>query len=312
MHKIVWEVLSPIHIGYRKYGNLMQTHPYITASALLGALNSILIRNENCNKDPRVMGVALNTVLRATYLYVLKEDGKVWFPWENEDEYLLRFIGSYVGTALNSGAKSAEEGSLRETEFISPRDRLTGKRVYFVGYLFTLKNNLNDTELETLVKEILSESPYDSEVPLNDVKECAEHLIDKLNSSDNCKPILSLLNQDLYVGGERNYGWGRIKCHIKEIQAVEKLFGRYEVDLSNIKGPIVILKKDDRLPAHTLSGDGIEGIARPLVRWATYGKKSPLEFNGIVYEPGSLVKKNDSFLIRALGILRTAKNYSAA
>ncbi|MCI0488664.1 MAG: CRISPR-associated protein [Blastocatellia bacterium] len=153
---ICLRLLSPMHIGWRKSGNLQQTRPYVTGRVLWGSLTARLTR-ESGEADYGGVGTQVNEQLAFTYFYPsTKQDRVTLWPWKDKwDEFAWIYMGSYVSTSLEDG-HSAEEGSLHETEFISPYTR-EGKPVYLVGYIFAR----DDCKLEW--KEILSNLQFGGE-----------------------------------------------------------------------------------------------------------------------------------------------------
>jgi hypothetical protein len=134
-YRVSFRLLSPMHIGWRKLGNLQQTRPYVTGRSLWGALTARLTRNFGSN-DYEGVGRRVDDELAFTYFYPSVKRGKdaLW-PWgDTRDEFEWTFLGSYASTALGDG-HSAEAGSLHETEFIAPYTR-NKEQVYLVGYIF--------------------------------------------------------------------------------------------------------------------------------------------------------------------------------
>jgi len=125
-------VLSPVHIGWKKTGNLQQTRPYVTGKTLWGALTARLVRNQG-NNNYQEIGKKVDKELRFTYLYPTTDPSKVvvW-PWDNSIKFSWMYLGSYASAALKD--KIAEEGTLHETEYISEKTR-DGREVYLVGYV---------------------------------------------------------------------------------------------------------------------------------------------------------------------------------
>lgn len=137
---VTFKLLTPMHIGWRKTGNLQQTRPYVTGRALWGALTATLVHNNGGN-DYQNMGKEVDEQLAFTYFYP-----------STKDEFSWKFLGSYASTALQYG-HGAEDGSLHESEFISPVTR-DDEPVYIVGYIFERekcslkwKNVLNKIQL---------------------------------------------------------------------------------------------------------------------------------------------------------------------
>ena len=177
---LVFRLQSPLHIGYRKTGNLMQTRGYVPGKILWAALTARLTRDYDNGADGQRyvdIGEDVNKSFRFGYLYPalpkdpLKEvrsvsDLAVRYPWDDDFDYL--FLNSYASTALDYTSQSAEEAMLHETEFIAPHTR-TGQPVYLTGDLFV------QTDLQH---------------PLNQWRDALHKL---------------------QLGAERGYGWGRLR-----------------------------------------------------------------------------------------------------
>lgn len=132
---VSFRLLSPMHIGWRKLGNLQQTRPYVTGRSLWGAITARLTR-ELGKSDYDEISDQIDEQLAFTYFYpsTKRHTVDLW-PWSNQwDEFAWTFFGSYASTALENG-HSAEAGSLHETEYIAPYTR-TEQPVYLVGYVF--------------------------------------------------------------------------------------------------------------------------------------------------------------------------------
>ena len=128
---------APVHIGWRAYGNVKQTRPCVPGRTLWGAMTARLARDHwDCDYRKAAAWVAAS--LRFGYLY--PGDGEpaagpgLW-PWgAGADEFVWRFLDSYMSTALRDG-RSKEDGSLHEVEFIAPRTR-GGQAVWLRGPLW--------------------------------------------------------------------------------------------------------------------------------------------------------------------------------
>jgi len=131
LYQVSLRILSPIHIGWKKTGNLQQTRSYVTGKTLWGALTARLVRDDGGTNYPEI-GKSVDDTLRFTYFYPTTNPDKVeiW-PWGNPSEFSWLYLGSYPSTALSG--KTAEGGSLHETECISPKTR-SGEQVYLIGY----------------------------------------------------------------------------------------------------------------------------------------------------------------------------------
>lgn len=128
IHRVVLRLVSPMHIGWRQTGNLQQTRRYVPGRALWGALTAALTKDGNY----KATGAAVKRDLRYTYLYpTTKIDRVTFWPWN--PEFAWKYLGSYASTALS--ANVAKEGTLHETEYISPTTR-DGEEVLLLGYIF--------------------------------------------------------------------------------------------------------------------------------------------------------------------------------
>ena len=134
-HRITFRLLSPLHIGWRKSGNVQQTRSYVTGRTFWGALTARLTRDGNGN-DYQTIGAAVDAQLAFTYFYPTTCPDKVsLFPWgASQAEFEWQFLHSYVSTAINAD-NAADESTLHETEFIAPHTR-NNDPVYLLGYVF--------------------------------------------------------------------------------------------------------------------------------------------------------------------------------
>ncbi len=138
-YKVTFRLLSPMHIGWRKLGNVQQTRPYVTGRNMWGALTARLTREQG-NNAYQAMSALVDEQLAFTYFYPSTDSAKVsLWPWQS-DAFSWTFLGSSTSTALEN-SRNAEEGSLHETEFIAPYARshvLSGEPipVYLIGYIF--------------------------------------------------------------------------------------------------------------------------------------------------------------------------------
>jgi hypothetical protein len=174
-YRITFRLKSPLHIGWRKVGNLKQTRRYVTGKVLWAALTARLTRDlrGDRNKDYAEIGEKINENFRFGYFYPALlgccqnlKDLRECFSW-NTSNFDYLFLDSYASTAV-SRIDTSDEGTLHETEFISPVSR-NGNTVYLVGSAWI-------------------RDPLDEEL---------RHWRDSLNC--------------IRLGGERGYGWGQIK-----------------------------------------------------------------------------------------------------
>ncbi len=313
VYKVVFRIKAPIHIGYRKYGNLMETRPYIPARVFLGALTARITRTvfgptQNW-RYYRIVGEILNQVLTASYFYpTTNADGKIKvFPWD--DEFLhYGFVGSYVSTALQQQERASEDGSLHEVEFISPRTRNGGKQVYLSGYFF-VRENVDRRNIPASLLENLKTGNAKLNL-LEDEIEQLETILKEIEDNEKLKEIISkvfewkTIVEALQVGGERGYGWGMIELQNTEEHTKEQIFNRYSVDQSGNR-PGIKIEKEDPLPCHLIAQDNpsvITGYPEPLVRreWRK-GPGSKIVFDGLSYPPGAVAICHCTVTLNTLG-----------
>ena len=264
-YRIVLQLLSPLHIGKRKYGNLMETREYVPGRTLWGALTGRITRDYfgGAPNKYEEIGEELNKNLRFGYLWPgLKklenekdkknssEEFDVYFPWRISDKnsnkeersegqnsdlnrsikFIYKFISpddfdylfkfGYMGQPLDYAQKSTEEGQLHEVEFIGAKTR-DDRQVYLIGDLW-IKNeflaNKDNGEVKIFSKTVQLKRVFNS----------------------------------LQVGGERGYGWGRVK--VEKFEKIENAsaLGGAEVEYSQNE-VILKFKKDQRITAHALA-----------------------------------------------------------
>lgn len=249
-------LLSPLHIGWRKIGNLQQTRPYVPGRNIWGALTSRLVRDQG-DSNYEAVGMAVDDELRFTYFYPSSSPEKIeiW-PWKNSlDFYSWNYLKSYVSTALND--KITEDSALHETEFISPKSR-KGYSVYLVGYLFERKG---------------------------------------------CTLRWRKALEQLQIGGERGYGWGRTQIS-GEPKLSDKCFN-YDI-LKNGSSPAIKMASNTCILAHVLAtSTNINGYIEPLVGRVTSehsGFGGKISEANICWAPGGCIKSDSVFKIQPKGI----------
>jgi len=285
MYKIVLHLLSPLHTGQAKWGNLLIANPYLPARPLWGALTAYLTRlmyTAPSGQNYRNTGMQLQKKIAFTYFYpCLKsnEEYDTYFPWEgtsNDIPHHARFISSYVSTAIQGEQKVAEDASLHEIEFLSPYT-LDGNEspVYLMGYIFHFSNSSTRDNLHDTIVEILSNSDHD-------------------------------FWRTLQLGAERSYGWGRIRCECINEQ-IQNCWGKYTLHLNGDR-PALKIAAGQHIPAplifHDAVASKINGRAQPLVRraWGQHPGEQ-IAFDGMAYAVGSVLRESCKLQISRLGYL---------
>lgn len=310
-YKAYLEAKAPIHIGYgAKLGIVDRTRYYIPAKNIWGALTNLITRSVIENYDPRLyeeIGKSINENIKFSYFYPIKydkENGKIkvqqvlapcygetglrFGNCKNEkaislEEFERIFISSFVSTAIDKTSKSAEEGSLHEVEFVKDKIKI-GKVMptIFMGYIFikedeTLKIKLRKREVEI---------SFTDSIEVNGVR-----------------------LEEIWIGGERNYGFGRVKILLEK-------FNHEEIDLFN-SGMIAITSGEDVLIrsegdigialSHIKVKEGIKfirGDIEPLIgrEWSEKGSGQRVSAAKICIAPGSQFICNTKIVIGNYGI----------
>ena len=180
-YDLIFRLQSPLHIGFRKVGNLMQTRRYVPGKNLWAALTERLTRMAflaPAFRDYEGIGEALRTYFRFGYLYPALKEGermRVYYPWQDARHFDYRFLDSYASTALAGADHAAAAGALHEVEFIRPYARPLGQElsqpVYLKGVLYVQPAWPSDSPLAAWQKALAR----------------------------------------IQMGGERSYGWGRLR-----------------------------------------------------------------------------------------------------
>jgi hypothetical protein len=124
-----------MHIGWRAFGNVKLTRPYLPGRALWGGLTARLTRDFPTLGTYESVGREVQESLAFSYFYASLSDQTVtdWPFDEKWWEFSSRFLGSYASTALADG-HSKEDGSLHETEYLCPIVE-GARQVFLVGYI---------------------------------------------------------------------------------------------------------------------------------------------------------------------------------
>lgn len=274
MYRWVWQLRSPLHIGWLPAGALNRTRLYIPARALWGALTAEIARRRSSNfPNYADIGKELQQNTRLSYLFPAEQvDGewKAWLPryqegtglvWKREDgkatleerRFRMRLLSTRPGTAIEPASDTAEEGTLREFEIINPYwqdgDWLP-KPVAMVGYLFC-----QNAGLEQELKAI----------------------------------------HEILVGGDTRYGLGRL---IRvECCAISSFFNVASVDV-NAQAPVIRISCT---LAHNLPGaTDVHGAMEYIAGWDMV--QGGLKKGELTWAPGSCWLKEQDCTFREDGL----------
>ena len=283
-YRIVLKPLAPLYVGKRKYGNLMETREYVPGRTLWGALTARITRDYFGGNPHQYdsVGEFFNENFRFGYLWPSLDGEKPYFPWKHDDfDYLFKF--GYVGQPIDCETKSTEEGNLHEVEFIGSRTR-EGGHVYLIGNLWIREDKLLENG------QVLVEADSKSkQISLEDV----------FNT--------------IQLGGEKGYGWGRVK--IEKFEKDKSDFSIYNAKVDTSKDEVILeFKKDSYLPFHALATGELEGkVSGPIEPFIGYEFRGAwsLSLPYICYVPGCKILDNFESLklkIDTYGILHLIKN----
>jgi len=323
----IFRAESPVHIGYRQIGVLKTTRYYITGRVMWGAITANLTRalfsNPNSG-DYQAVGKFVRENIRTTYFYpAIKkseaasenwsqyevnnyivflpeytDEGEIKFGEVLKENFEQMFISSFVSTALEAQTRTAEEGSLHEFEYVQNKINLSHKviQVYWVGYLFVNDTVKDAEEGKVYEVNILEES--------NDLK-----IVFKKNNIKNYAFLKKDALNLLFIGGESNYGFGKIRLEtLVRSSEGTRLFGKFKFE-TETDGPVIEV---DTAPAH-LSLESIKseekllGEVEPVVglEWSDKGAGHSISTAIICITPGSKIFRRRKYILGKYGILRS-------
>jgi len=272
-HRLVFALESPLHIGAGKVGNLQRTRSYLPGRNLWAAMTERLVRDtipSPTSKHYKCMGNQVAKNLIFSYFYPALKEGKKYkryHPWEEENCFAFLFLDSIGSTAIDHSRGAAEHGSLHEVEFIRPKARPRSR-------------------------ECLGPQVY-----------LVGALYERVGGTPEgwCRAL-----ERLQVGGERGYGWGRLRL----AQGPQKDNPAKECTR---QWPVKELEAGDYTDAHVLIYNGtsppeglIQGTIEPLIGWERNNEKrarSPWHLSqaDIAYAPGALLSQRARFRVAEYG-----------
>lgn len=283
LFQVTYDLLSPLHIGYHKVGNAQRTRYYVPARNLWAAVTERLTRSgfhtddvpEGCYEK---IGEWVKQHVAFSYFFVRDGDGLLYprytgsglcYGGLSAEEFERRFLSAHVTTALDAATTSAAAGSLHEVEFIAPHERQEGKRVSVGGWVWLDKRS----------RELLDEGGWRARLG------------------------------ELQMGGERRYGFGRLRLRAWTAQAVLPCGYACVADGDR---PILTVRPNWPLLAHAaLEGVRAKGMIEPLVGRETRGDSASfgqeLTAARACWTPGSVVEQEGAFALEASGVWRSSK-----
>ncbi len=293
-YRLVFRLESPLHIGWRKAGNLMQTRRYVPARTLFGAWVAALTRAvwpppwNACQY--RQMESFVQENFRVTYLWPAASKDAVSFPWENPERFDYRFLDAYASTAVAPEGDTAEEGSLHQVEYISPWTR----------QVFPVPSQNPDRQEDPSPVYLLGDLWIRSAV--KNIPPKADSY--KLKTPEDLWNLLAHL-RGLQLGGERTYGWGKVRLVQREPREGtaegECLFLSKDWVWRVEKDEVVVESRTGEAwtLAHALPGScPLAAQVEPLTAYRFGEKGFSLEMSAVAYGPGARVPQGRRFRIR--------------
>jgi hypothetical protein len=280
-YRLVYRLESPLHVGWRKIGNLMQTRPYVAGRCWWGAVTSHLTQWLGVY-DYQAVGEFVRENLIFGYFFPAEDTVRPLFPrWVSgdirygdellpADEFERRFLSSLASTAIDYQHNTAAEGQLHEVEFVVPRTEKGD--VFIIGHL--------------LVREGDRIRSANSEVHVDEL------------------PLLTQVLAQVRIGGERRSGFGRLQLITDQIVQCNDIFG-HALELDGER-PVLRVNVANPLPAHFLvDGLDAEGEIEPLLgrEWdEDTGPGRRLSIAMICWTPGSRTRQMGRAEIRPMSI----------
>lgn len=300
VYKTIFQLKSPLHIGFQRLGMIQRTRHYIPAMTMWGALTYRLTQLLFSSSSPdfyNKVGEFCNTQLLTSYFFPCVKvesnyrmfmpsytgEGKWMYGCMGKAEFERRFLKGYGSTAIDPSNTASLDASLHEIQLLLPKVYYDDSifPVSFWGYIFACADNQPNADIRLVTEP-------------NDIKLTA--------ISDDITASLSSSLTFLQVGGERTYGYGRLS--LKEFcQTNEDLWGSYAVETDKER-PILRISTPENsiksIPAHlqveSSKSYNIEGDVEPVVsrQWGKSdsgrGAGESLNFIDTCFTPGSVLK----------------------
>ena len=147
-YRLTFRLLSPLHVGYYKLGNLQRTRHYVPGRNFWAAATARLTRLLSGHDYEAVGGFVRRHMAFGYFFPAVTEDAPLYpsydaggvsygppettLPAEHFEHLLL---SSYAATALDDDRRAATEGSLHEVECLLSL-ATSGAPVFLIGHVF--------------------------------------------------------------------------------------------------------------------------------------------------------------------------------
>ena len=283
-YRLTYRALSPVHIGSYTLGYINLTRHYITGKAMWGAMTANLVRTGMVRSDYEACGNLLKTDVLISYFFPALEPDKPLLPNFAKDGLRYGFDGEAM-TAYQF-----------EQKFI----RSMGQTA--IDYRTWSAEDQSLHESEYLIPKIQNGETF---------KELLFVGYLFVNDVGITQEVIRKAWSELFVGGERKYGWGRLLLDSETgITEMDTFFG-YKSSSKCEKVPSFIVPAGRPVPAHVpvnerlkLKGD------RELLSTLEYDNEGRKGFGHKVgkepilcWIPGSLLIEEASLSIGPYGIM---------
>lgn len=279
LFRVTYELMSPLHIGYHKAVNVQSTRYYVPARNLWAAVTVRLMRSElvptNIPRDNYLqVGEWVKQHCAFSYLFLLDGDTLLYPRYENAG---LRY------------------GKLSEPEF---------ERRFLSAHVTTALDAATRSAEDGSLHEVEFIAPHDHSGRRTQVSGFVwlDEVAMNLMGEDKWRTSLG----ELQIGGERRYGFGRLRSIDNGWKSTDKLLDDYETTLDQMR-PRIKVKKDLPLLAHTLTANvQARGMIEPLVGRETRGDSQSfgqtLTSAQVCWVPGSIVLQEVTLQLENDGI----------
>ena len=274
--ELIYKIKTPLHIGYgAKLGIIDRTQYYIPGKTMWGAATAKIGNNRNNVNWENLRKLTKDNLIFTNFYISNKSGSEVKRPEFAEDglhygniseqQFEKKYITSFTSAGVEKDSGTAFEGDLHEIELIKNKCG-PSESVFIKGYLFINEEGFN-------------EKNYDIDNFINYIEK-------------------------LQVGGERNYGYGKIKrTSIKEND--ERIF---DWKINNMKKEKPILHNNGDPIFDTLEYckdiNSIIGKLRPIIKPEYNDNSQSIKINGAGLIPGSKIPNNEENIkINSYGIL---------
>lgn len=294
MYRWVWQLKSPLHIGWLPAGALNRTRLYIPARTLWGALTAELARNQNSDfPDYVAVGQKLLQYARFSYLFPAEHEygeWKAWLPRYQEGMGLAWYREDHPRPEQKRDAQQD-----KAQDWNRDKSNVKAKRSFRMCLLSTRFGTAIETRSDTAAEGTLREFElihlyWRGEGSLPRPVAMVGYLFCR-----NAELERRLKNiREIFVGGDTRYGLGHLQRVF--LNKANDFFGT-PVEL-NDTSPAV---RTDRVLAHTLPHRlNLLGNQECFAGWdMAYGG---LKAGGITWAPGSSCSDEQEYTIRNDGL----------